>query len=133
RGRAQRRVILEGLLCRPGEHRADELAAEGQPAGAGGAPRAVGREEAQGHLSGTGAGGGPPAGRGSRSGAGPGVAGSRSDGASLRLPLGLYPFQSPTSTIDCASMASARSRAVARRTPREPARRSPIIASPSAI
>ena len=37
--RTERRELLQGLLCRPGEHRADELAAEGQPAAGGGAAR----------------------------------------------------------------------------------------------
>ena len=43
RQRAERRQLHQGLLCRPGEHRADELSQQGQPPAGGGADRRAGR------------------------------------------------------------------------------------------
>src|SRR3546814_8621815 len=47
----ERRQLLQGLLCRTGEYRADELAAEGQPAAGRGADRGGGTGAAGHRLS----------------------------------------------------------------------------------
>src|SRR3546814_4556203 len=50
-GGTERRQLLQGLLCRTGEYRADELAAEGQPAAGRGADRGGGTGAAGHRLS----------------------------------------------------------------------------------